>query len=141
MHRTQLLRLYDRIENVDREQVASHDAQHSDHGHESHDVPSITTDGDKKESKPPLSLRTYWLWKNMSSLDGLPGLLTAPDAILYMAPQSNFDKDGARPMLRDLRRSKEVDNTARDRKWFAPGFVMGAVTIFAITRIVESLKR
>ena len=126
MHRTQLLRLCDNIENVDRMLAASCDRQQQDREHD------VQGEGGDKASTPQLSLRAYWLRKNMNSLDGLPGLVTAPDAILSMTPQNNFDKDAPRPMLRH---SKEAANTARDRKWFASGFALGAITVFALTRL------
>ena len=134
MHRTQLLRLADKFESGDRELAASRNRTHSDQGH---DLPCATEDANDKGSNPTFSLHKYWLLKNASSLDGLPGLLTAPDAILDMAPQNNFDKDAPRPMLR---RSTGVDNTTRDRRWFASGFVLGAVAVFAITRLAGGLK-
>lgn len=124
MHRTQLLRMCDNIENVDRALAASRSRQHQDREHDE--------DGGDKASTPQLSIRAYWLLKNMSSLDGLPGLLTAPDAMLSMTPQSNFDKDAPRPMLR---RSTEPAITARDRKWFGSGIALGAIIVFALTRL------
>jgi hypothetical protein len=117
----------DKVEDMDRTLAASRNRQHQDR---EHDIPG---DGGDKASKPKLSIRAYWLLKNKSSLDGLPGLLTAPDAILSMTPQSNFDKDAPRPMLR---RSTEFANTARDCKWFASGFALGVVIVFALTRLV-----
>lgn len=132
MHRTQLLRLCDKVESVDRMLAASRDQQHPDQEHE---PPRATENGDDKELKPQVSLRAYWLLKNMKSLDGLPGLLTAPDAILSMTPQSHFDKDSPRPTLRP---NTGVAGAARDRKWFVSGFVLGTVTVFVITRLVET---
>lgn len=134
MHRTQLLRMCDNIETVDRMVAASRDHQRPD---QEHDHPHTAENGDDKESKPRLSLRTYWLLKNKNSLDGLPGLLTAPDAVLTMTPQNDFDKNCPRPMLR---RSTGVAYTARDCKWFVSGIVIGAVTMFAVTRFTEGLK-
>lgn len=136
MHRTQLLRLYDRLETGERALLASRNNQHAnqENGHA-----NPTENGGDKESAvtPTMTLRKYWLIKNMKSLDGLPGLLTAPDAALEMIPQSNFDKDSARPMLRHV---KGDDKTTQVRSWFASGFVLGAVTVFAVTRLVERLK-
>ena len=135
MHRTQLLRICDKVENVDRAlaAVASQDRQNL---YQERDA-TLVGDGGGKASTTRLSLRKYWLLKNMNSLDGLPGLLTAPDVILGMPPQSSFDKDSPRPMLR---RNTEIANTARDRKWFTSGFVLGAVTVFAITRLAGGLR-
>jgi len=127
MHRTQLLRICDKVENVDRTLAASRDRQPQDRGH------GVLGEGGDKASTPQLSLRAYRLLKNMNSLDGLPGLLTAPDAILSMTPQSSFDKDAPRPMLR---RSTEAANTARDRKVFASGLALGAIILFVLSRLV-----
>ncbi|KAF8129772.1 hypothetical protein EV363DRAFT_1336472 [Boletus edulis] len=140
MHRTQLHRMVDKIEDVDRARVlVASDRQPPEQAHGT--VPGAGNDdgaGEKPElSKPRLSLRTYWLLKNMKSLDGLPGLVTAPGAILRMTPQNNFDRDTPRPMVH---RRTQVASTARDRKWFASGFVLGAVTVFALTRLAGSLK-
>ena len=106
--------------------AASRDRQQQDREHDEGDS------GDKA-STPQVSLRAYWLLESMNSLDGLPGLLTAPEAILGMAPQSiGFDKDAPRPMLR---RSTKAADTARDRKWFVSGFALGAIIVFALTRL------
>ncbi|KAG6372086.1 hypothetical protein JVT61DRAFT_8799 [Boletus reticuloceps] len=129
--------MVDKIEDVDRAlALVASDRQPPEQA-----VPVAGNDdgaGEKPElSKPRLSLRTYWLLKNMKSLDGLPGLVTAPGAILGMAPQKNFDRDTPRPMVH---RRTQVASTARDRNWFASGFVLGAVTVFALTRLAGSLK-
>ncbi|KAH0835603.1 hypothetical protein J3R83DRAFT_9328 [Lanmaoa asiatica] len=97
MHRTQLLRACDNVENMDRMLAASRDRQLPD---QEHDLLHAAESGDGHELAPPLSLHAYWLRKNMNSLDGLPGLLTAPGAILGMTPRSYFSKDAPRPMLR-----------------------------------------
>lgn len=127
MHRTQLSRMVNNIENVERELAASRNRD-------------TTSAGDggagDKSSKLKVSLRTYWLSKNMRSLDGLPGLLTAPDAVFSLTPQNNFDKDSPRPTLR---RNTEVANTARDRKWFVSGVVLGAVIVFALNALARGL--
>ena len=70
-------------------------------------------------------------------VDGLPGLLTAPGAVLSMTPQSNFDKNSPRPMLR---RGTEAANTTQVRKWFLSGFMLGAVTMFVIIRLAGSSR-
>jgi len=90
-----------------------------------------------KKSLVPCSLQAYWLAENMCSVDGLTGLVTAPDAALTMTPQSEFDEATPRPRLR---RDPQVAEAARDRKWLAMGFVLGAVSVFAISRFSGSLK-
>jgi len=77
----------------------------------------------------------------MRSLDGLQGLVTAPDAILSMTPQSRFDKD-TRPMMR---RTKGGSNNSRglifeDRISFASGFMLGAVSMLAFAAVLGVLK-
>lgn len=139
-HRTQLLRFYDKVEDVDRSLAASCDQQRSDQAGDATLARDGSAGAGDKASKPQISLRRYWVVENMLSLDGLPGLSTAPDAILGMTPQSNFDKDGPRPMLR---RGTEVSNTAlgRDHKWFVSGFVLGTVSVLALTILARSLKK
>ncbi|KAG8215713.1 hypothetical protein J3R82DRAFT_7593 [Butyriboletus roseoflavus] len=140
MHRTQLARISDKVETVDRMLAASRDQQRPD---QEEDLPRTTENGDDKESKSQLSLRTYWLLKNKHSLDGLPGLLTAPDAILSMTPQSHFDKDGPRPMLR---RNTAVFDTVRDRKWFVSGAmvsirsgVTASLTVLSVLGLAQTV--
>lgn len=124
MQRTQLLRICNNAENRDRTLA----------DRQPHDA---TEDGSDEASPFQLSLRAYWLLQNKNSVDGLPGLLTAPGAMLSMTPQSNFDKNSPRPMLR---RSTEAANTTQVRKWFVSGFMLGAVTMFAIVRLGGSLR-
>lgn len=89
---------------------------------------------------PKNSLRAYWLRKNMKSLDGLPGLLTAPDAIVDDIPQNNFDKDAQRPTL-DVVRGNNKDRHGKDReKALALGFVVGAITATAFTQILGKMN-
>lgn len=132
MHRTQLLRMSDKVESMDRALAASRDRQE-------HDPTGDGGDRASKDLKPQMTLRSYWLLKNMTSLDGLPGLVTAPDAILGMVPQNNFDRDSPRPML-PVRRSTELANTVRDFKWLASGFVLGAVAVLTITTLAGSKR-
>lgn len=79
--------------------------------------------------------------KNLRSLDGLPGLVTAPDAILIMTPQSRFDKD-TRPMMRRVK--GVVGDSQRsvfgDRISFASGFISGAVAMVAFAAVLGKLK-
>jgi len=129
MQRTQLLRISYNAENRDRTLATSRDSDR-----QSNDA----TGDDGDEASPfEMSLRAYWLFQNQNSVDGLPGLLKAPDAMLNMTPQSNFDKNSPRPMLR---RSTKATNTNQDRKWFLSGFMLGAVTMLAIIRLGGGLK-
>ncbi|KAF8552679.1 hypothetical protein OG21DRAFT_1511169 [Imleria badia] len=132
MHRTQHPRISNMVENVERALAASRNQQNPD---QDHDASLAGGGGDASLRK--MSMRQYWLLENKNSVDGLPGLLTGPDAMLVMPPQSNFNKDGPRPMLR---RSTDVSSIARDRKLVAFGFVLGAVIVFAITRFAGGLK-
>ena len=122
MHRTQLLRFAAKLEGGDQKLAASCD-----------DPPC----GDAETPMRPTTLRTYWLVKNMRSVDGLPGLLTAPDAVLGMTPLNNFDEDAPRPMLR---RGKGGGSAVGHSTWFISGFALGAVVVFGITRLVHRLK-
>lgn len=98
---------------------------------------------DQKAKSAPLSrtLRAYWLLKNMRSLDGLPGLSTAPDAILSMTPQSQFDKD-IRPMMYHTKGGADHPQglVFGDRKSFASGFMSGAIGMLAIAAVLGKLK-
>lgn len=127
MHRTQLQRFSTRAENKGRAFDASRDQLGADQG------------GDKvKKSVIPGSLHEYWLAENMRSMDGLMGLVTALDAALRVTPQSEFDQATPRPKLR--RRDTQVVKAARDRKLLASGFVLGVVSVFAISKLAGSLK-
>lgn len=104
--------------------------------------PCDANDLKAKGAVPPrTSLRGYWLLKNLRSLDGLPGLVTAPDAILIMTPQSRFDKD-TRPMMRRVK--GVVGDSQRsvfgDRISFASGFISGAVAMVAFAAVLGKLK-
>ncbi|KAG9310788.1 hypothetical protein JVU11DRAFT_8638 [Chiua virens] len=98
MHRTQHGRTSDKVESVDRRLA----------------IARATGQGNEEQDDESLSLHKYWLLENSKSLDGLPGLTTAPEAILEIAPQSKFDKDGPRPMLR---RENTTDKPAFSRAY------------------------
>ncbi|KAF8552676.1 hypothetical protein OG21DRAFT_1511162 [Imleria badia] len=132
MHRTQHLRLSNMVENAERALAAVRNQHNPDQEHNA----SLVRGGGEASIRQT-SLRKYWLLENKNSVDGLPGLLTAPDAMLVMPPQSNFDKDGPRPMLR---RGTNVPSIGPDRKSFVFGFMLGAVIVFAITKFAGGLK-
>lgn len=142
--RTQLLRYFDKREAVDRSFASSQQQQQpgscSDDNCDSEVAPV------KGDTVPQGSLRAYWLLKNTHSLDGLPGLLTAPDAIPAATPQSRFDKDGLRPTLRRGDGSDGVgaNESGRlvfgDGKSLALGFALGIVTATAISRAFGKLQ-
>ncbi|KAG6334471.1 hypothetical protein ID866_4619 [Astraeus odoratus] len=122
-HRTQLHRLLDLKENADRAMAL------------------LVRDsfGAQRDDIPSNSLRAYWLRKNMKSLDGLPGLLTAPDAIARTIPHNNFDKNAPRPTLRLLGSAdKDIHGfVGKDHgKALALGFFLGATTATILTRIL-----
>jgi hypothetical protein len=71
-HRTQLLRMADIVESRDRA-------------------------SDPEIHQKPDGIKAYWVRKNLRSIDGLPGLLTAPDS--KVTPVNNFDREGQRPKL------------------------------------------
>jgi len=124
MHRTQLQRFAIRAENNSRALAASRDQQ---------GVEKV-----KKSAAVPFTLDEYWLAENMRSVDGLTGLVTAPDAAISVTPQSEFNEATPRPkMCRDTRQAAE---TARDRKWLASGFVLGAVSVLTISKLAGSLN-
>ncbi|KIJ07289.1 hypothetical protein PAXINDRAFT_103021 [Paxillus involutus ATCC 200175] len=129
--RTQLLRYFDKREAVDRSFASSQQqpGSCSDDNCDSEVAPA------KGETVPQGSLRAYWLLKNTHSLDGLPGLLTAPDAIPTATPQSHFDKGGLRPTLR---RGDESGRLVFGS--LALGFALGIVTATAITRAFGKLQ-
>jgi hypothetical protein len=94
-----------------------------------------------KGASPPRTLRGYWLLKNMRSMDGLPGLATAPDAILNMTPQSHFDKDTRQMMCHTNGGADHSQGSMfGDRIIFASGFTSGAIAILAIAAVLGKLK-
>jgi hypothetical protein len=137
IHRTQLLRFYDRCETGDRLLAASNGQEQSEQS-----IPPCDANVQKEKGvAPPRTLRGYWLLKNMRSLDGLQGLVTAPDAILSMTPQSRFDKD-TRPMMRQTKGGANYSQGLMfgDRMSFASGFMSGAVAMLAFAAVLGVLK-
>ncbi|KAH7922712.1 hypothetical protein BV22DRAFT_1106485 [Leucogyrophana mollusca] len=112
-HRTQLLRSFDLKETCDRVTDAA-----------------ASTERDEK------GLRAYWVRKNLKSLDGLPGLLTAPDC--KITPTSNFDRDAPRPMMKTTKpRGNGVANIS-GKTGLLIGFMIGAFVATAVPRIISS---
>ncbi|KAG9311772.1 hypothetical protein JVU11DRAFT_8015 [Chiua virens] len=138
-HRTQLLRFFDKAEEGDRSLAASRDRGQP----EQINPPCDTNDIKQKGAGAPRSLRAYWLLKNMHSLDGLPGLATAPEAILSMTPQSRFDD--VRPTMRQSKGMADEQNFKvfmfGDPISFASGVMFGAVGVLALAAILGKLKR
>ncbi|KIK94930.1 hypothetical protein PAXRUDRAFT_827504 [Paxillus rubicundulus Ve08.2h10] len=143
--RTQLLHYFDKSEAIDRS-FASSQKQQQPSSCKDHDNCESEVAPVKGETVPQGSLRAYWLLNNTHSLDGLPGLLTAPDAILTATPQSHFDKDGLRPTLHRGDRLSGVSPNESGRlafgdgKSLALGFALGIVTATAITRAFGKLQ-
>ncbi|KAG8216418.1 hypothetical protein J3R82DRAFT_6523 [Butyriboletus roseoflavus] len=133
-HRTQLLRAFDKFESHDRFLATSNGQEQSE---QQLTRPCDINDHKEKGAvSPRTSLRGYWLLKNMRSLDGLPGLATAPDAILIITPQSQFDKD-TRPRMRHRKGVADVaqEPVFGDRISFASGFIFGAVAMVAFAAV------
>ncbi|KAG2353514.1 hypothetical protein BDR07DRAFT_1367005 [Suillus spraguei] len=81
----------------------------------------------------PKGLKAYWALKNTSSVDGLPGLLTAPDS--KVACLSVFDEEGPRPKLHRLSSGDvKVLSTSAN---LAIGFAIGALVATALPRILS----
>jgi hypothetical protein len=81
----------------------------------------------------PKGLKAYWKLKNLSSMDGLPGLLTAPNSEATCL--SVFDKAGPRPKLSRL--SSEDAHVLRTGATLAVGFAIGALVATAFPRILS----
>lgn len=110
MHRTQLDRVAERVESCDR---ASDGA--------------ASTEVDRK------GIKAYWTQHNLRSLDGLPGLLTAPDS--KVTPVSVFDKESPRPKLHHL--SLRQGNTVSSGANLAIGFAIGTLVTTLVHRILS----
>jgi hypothetical protein len=95
---------------------------------ESHDRATTSTELN------PKGLRAYWMLKNLSSVDGLPGLLTAPDS--KVTRLSTFDKEGPRPKLHRLS-SGDADVLSTTGATLAVGFAIGALVATALPRILS----
>lgn len=109
-HRTQLLRMAD-IE-------------------ESRDRASAMTSSEIHEK----GLKSYWARQNLRSVDGLPGLLTAPGSKVLTV--NNFDKEGQRPKLQysSLREGSIQSSSAN----LAIGFVLGALVTATLPYILSA---
>jgi hypothetical protein len=97
---------------------------------ESHDRATTSTE------IHPKGLKAYWVLKNLSSVDGLPGLLTAPDSAKVTRP-SAFDKEGPRPKLHRLS-SRNADMLSTTGAALAVGFAIGALVATALPRILSA---
>ena len=113
-HRTQLIRSFDLKE--------------------SHDRASGSTASSEMDQR---GLKAYWIQKNVRSVDGLPGLLTAPDS--KVTPISVFDKEGPRPMLR--RPSSRDANAVSISATLAIGFTLGALAATVLPRILFNVGK
>ena len=92
---------------------------------------------------PPNSLRAHWLLHNANSLDGLPALLIAPDAMARVIPQHNFDKNVPRPTLNVIRGYDKNGRgvVVKDRqKALALSFFLGAITATAFAQILGKMN-
>jgi hypothetical protein len=82
-------------------------------------------------------LRAYWIKKNLRSVDGLPGLLTAPDS--KATPLSVFDKEGPRPKLQ--RPSSRDGNALSSSATLATAFALGALAATVLPRILSHVGK
>ncbi|KAH7909871.1 hypothetical protein BJ138DRAFT_1154209 [Hygrophoropsis aurantiaca] len=89
---------------------------------------------DKKESaeSDENGLKAYWNLKNLRSLDGLPGLLTAPDS--KDTPSSSFDIDAV------VQKSKSKEKGTSDKVGLLVGFAAGALVATAVPRLLARLQ-
>ncbi|KAI6134787.1 hypothetical protein EV401DRAFT_1105434 [Pisolithus croceorrhizus] len=126
-HRTRLHRFSEMKERVDRAHALPPDSENLD-------VQQINV--------PSNSLREYWLRNNMKSLDGLPGLLTAPDALVRIAPQNNFQSTTMSGALRGCGTSNKESHVIfkHPEKTFILGFFLGAVAVAAYTMILGKIE-
>ena len=81
-------------------------------------------------------IKAYWKRKNLRSVDGLPGLLTAPDS--KVTPVSNFDKEGPRPKLR--RPSSKEGSALSICATLGTGFVLGVLANTVFHRILSNVR-
>jgi hypothetical protein len=81
-------------------------------------------------------LKAYWIQKNVRSVDGLPGLLTAPDS--KVKPISVFDKEGPRPMLHRPSRDANVLSISAT---LAIGFTLGALAATVLPPILSNVGK
>jgi hypothetical protein len=112
-HRTQLSRIADIFESRDRASAIT--------------SPEINQNG----------LKSYWARQNSSSVDGLPGLLTAPES--KVTPVNNFDKEVQRPRLKhsSSRKGGARSGTAN----LAIGFVLGALVATTLFYILSATEK
>jgi hypothetical protein len=71
-------------------------------------------------------------------LDGLPGLLTAPDS--KVTPVSVFDKEGPRPEVHHLS-SRQGNTPVNSGANLAIGFALGALTTTMLYRILSDIGK
>lgn len=112
-HRTQLLRMADIFESHDRASAIT--------------SPEINQNG----------LKSYWAQQNSRSVDGLPGLLTAPGS--KVTPVNNFDKEVQRPKLQysPSRKGSALSSSAN----LAIGFVLGALVATTLPYILSAIEK
>jgi hypothetical protein len=99
---------------------------------ESHDRASAITSPEINQN----GLKSYWAQQNSRSVDGLPGLLTAPESKVALV--NNFDKEVQRPKLKYS--SSRKGSVQSSNANLAIGFVLGAfvaTTVFYILSATE----
>ncbi|OAX40583.1 hypothetical protein K503DRAFT_599954 [Rhizopogon vinicolor AM-OR11-026] len=85
----------------------------------------------------PRGLKAYWIQENLRSLDGLPGLLTAPDSKATFI--SVFDKEGPRPILRRL--SSREGNALTSSATLGICFALGVLVTTVLPRILTNIGK
>jgi len=83
-------------------------------------------------------IKAYWTQKNLRSLDGLPGLLTAPDS--KATPVSVFDKEGPRPEVHHSS-SRQGNTQVGSGANLAIGFALGTLTTSVLYRILSDIGK
>jgi len=84
-------------------------------------------------------IRAYWVQNNLRSLDGLPGLLTAPDSNLMLV--SNFDKEDQRSKLRYSSSSLREGRSQSSGANLAIGFALGALVATTVPYIISATRK
>lgn len=82
-------------------------------------------------------IKAYWARMNLRSVDGLPGLLTAPDS--KVIPVNNFDKESQRPKLRY---SSSREGSAQSSGInLAISFALGALVATTLPYILSATRK
>ena len=88
--------------------------------------PAVTpVDASSGPLRPAIGLKNYWGCRNLFSLDGLPGMLTAYDSMtVFKPPKTEWDADDEREIGQRIVKSPGRIHTSLD--WESDGKVLGA---------------